>query len=108
MGTTSDIQRTMVTLSPEEQALPIWQYQLGAGLFSERRFEEALQPLRNAEQRPTLFATARLFRIYALCLLQRVEEARRLATETRKALGSDAFFEPWWEFLAETYGVGAQ
>jgi hypothetical protein len=105
LGTTSDVQRTMGTLSQEEQALPIWQYQLGARLFSERRFEEALEPLTRAERRPALFATARLFRIYALCLLQRLEEAGRLATETRHALGSDSRFDPWWDFLAATYGV---
>ena len=106
MGTTSDVLRTMGTLRPEEQALPIWQYQLGARLFSERRFEEALEPLRKAEQRPSLFATARLFRIYALCLLRRLDEAGRLATETHAALGSDSRFDAWWNFLAVTYRVG--
>jgi len=108
MGTTSDVQRTMETLSQEEQALPIWQYQLGARLFSERRFEEALDPLRKAEKRPALFATARLFRIYALCLLRRLEEAGRLATETHDALGRDSRFDPWWDFLAATYRVDAR
>ena len=105
MGTTSDVLRTMGTLSREEQALPIWQYQLGARLLSERRFEEALEPLRQAEQRPALFATARLFRIYALCLLQRHDETGHLTTETHAALGRDARFDPWWDFLAGACGV---
>lgn len=103
MGTNSDVERTMVRLSPEEQSLPIWQYQLGAGLFSGRRFEEALEPLRKAEQRPALFATARLFRIYALCLLRRTDEARLLAAQTRQTLGNDARFDEWWKFLSSTY-----
>lgn len=105
LGTTSDIQHSMTTLSAQEQALPIWQYQLGAGRFSERRFADALEPLRQAEQRPALFATARLFRIYALCLLHRIDEARGLATETRAALRGDPRFDEWWKFLGETFGV---
>ncbi|MEO8139107.1 MAG: spermidine synthase [Gemmatimonadota bacterium] len=105
LGTTSDVLRAIGTLSPEERALPIWQYQRAAGLFSERRFAEALEPLSKAEQSRPLFSTARVFRIYALCLLQRVDEARRLAAETRQAVGSDAPYDGWWEFLAQTYGV---
>jgi predicted membrane-bound spermidine synthase len=105
MGTTSDVQHTLGTLSPEEQALPMWQYHLGARLVSERRFEEALEPLSKAEQYPQLFATARLFRIYALCLLQRRKEADRLATETYGTLRSDSRYDPWWDFLAITYRV---
>jgi predicted membrane-bound spermidine synthase len=102
MGSTSDLQRTMGSLSPEERAQPIWQYQLGAGLFSERRFDEAQEPLRQAEQRPALFATARLFRIYALCLSRRFGEAGPLATETHDTLGNDPRFDPWWAFLEQT------
>ena len=108
LGSSSDLQRTMKKLRPDQQAAEIWQYQLGAGLFSERRFAEALEPLRKAEPRPTLFATARLFRIYALCQLHRLDEARRLTTETRAALGNAAPFDQWWDFLATTYGVGAR
>lgn len=106
MGTNSDIGRTRLKLSPEQQSQPIWQYQLGVGLFSERRFGEALEPLRQAEQRPTLLATARLWRIYALCLLRRNDEARRLAAETRQTLASDTRFDAWWKFLGSTYGLG--
>ena len=108
MGTTPDLQRAMGALSREEQALPMWQYHLGARLVSERRFEEALEPRRKAEKHPPLFATARVFRIYLLCLLQRHEEAGRLATETHDTLGSDSRFDAWWDFLAVTYGVKAR
>ncbi len=106
LGSSSDVQRTLATLPPEERALQIWQYQLGAGRFAERKFAEALLPFENAESRPTLFGTARIFRIYSLCLLGRLDEARRLTAETRAAVGGDSHYEKWWEFFATTYGVG--
>lgn len=107
LGTTSDVERALETLGPEERALPIWQYQLGARLFSERRYPEAAEALARAEQRPQLQSTARMFRIYALCLGGKMEEAKRLAADTRAALGSQPALAPWWEFLAATFGLPA-
>jgi spermidine synthase len=105
LGSSSDVQHTMAALTPEDLALPIWQYHLGARLLSERRFEEALEPLGNAEKYPPLFAPARVFRIYALCLGHRLKEANALATETYATLGRDSRFDPWWDFLRDSYGV---
>ena len=105
LGTTSDVQRALKTLSPEDQALPTWQYHLGAGLFSERRYQAAVEALRRAEAGPDLSTSARLFRIYALCLTPRPEEARRLAREAYPSLASDSRLQGWWDFLAQTCGV---
>ncbi|HXI20236.1 MAG TPA: fused MFS/spermidine synthase, partial [Gemmatimonadales bacterium] len=96
MGSTSDVQRAMGTLSPEERALPVWQYQLGAHFFSERRFQDAVEPLANGERLPAIFPTARMFRIYSLCLSDHLDEAGRLAAETRKTLAGDRRLDPWW------------
>ncbi len=105
LGTTSDVQRGLGTLSPDELALPTWQYHLGAGFFSERRYEDALEPLRRGEARPDLYISARLFRIYALCLLQRPEQARRLAREAYPIVASESRLQAWWDFLARTCRV---
>lgn len=105
LGTTSDVQRALRTLPPAEQALPTWQYHLGAGYFSERRYQDALEPLRRAEARPDLALSARLFRIYALCLSQRREDAARLARETDPTLARESRLQGWWDFLARTCGV---
>ncbi len=105
MGSNSDAQRVLVTLSSEEMNLPVWQYQLGAHLFSERKFREALGPLLEAEEHEDLFPTARLFRIYALCLLQRIDEAHLLALETYPIVEEESAIEPWWDFLSETFGI---
>lgn len=108
LGTTSDVERALETLSPEDRALPIWQYQLGARLFAERKFAAAVEPLARAEQRPQLLSTARMFRIDALCLAGRTAEAKRLAIETRAALGSPPALDPWWAFLATSCGIPAR
>ncbi len=105
MGTTSDVQRAIGTLSPEQRSQPIWQYQLAAGYLSERKFGEALEPFRQAEQRPALFATARLFRIYALCQLRRTQEALPLMAELRSQQGTQPWFERWRAFLGQSCGI---
>jgi len=105
MGSTADVQASLAGLSTEERALPLWQYQIGAGLFAERRYLEAEEPLRRAEDNQVLFATARLFRIYGLCLDSQVDAARDLAQQSYPALAGNPRIEHWWDFLAREYGV---
>ncbi len=105
MGSTSDVQAILVRLSPEEEDLPLWQYHIGAGLFSERRYLEAADALQKAEGHPDLFAPARLFRIYSLCLSLQVETARRLALQTYPALARETHLERWWDFLNDKFGI---
>ena len=78
-----------------------------ARFMSERKFSEALEPLRKAEELPDLFMSARIFRIYALCLAQRTSEARVLGQATYPELAHESRLEGWWDFLNETYGVDA-
>jgi len=105
LGSNSDAQRALETLTAEERSAPEWQYQLAARFISERSFEEALGPLHRAESNPQLYLTARMFRIYAFCLLQRVDEAGSLAVETYGGQGSDPRLQGFWEFLRDTYGI---
>jgi spermidine synthase len=107
MGSNVDAQRIFDTLTPKERELPVWQYQLAARFMSERKFSEALEPLRKAEELPDLFMSARIFRIYALCLAQRTSEARVLGQATYPELAHESRLAGWWDFLNETYGIGA-
>ena len=105
MGSSPDVQAIIADLSPEEQALPLWQYQIAAGLFSERRYVEAAEGLRKAEEHTALFAMARLFRVYSLCLLQQVDAAERLAQQAYPALAQQPGLEHWWNFLNGEFGI---
>jgi predicted membrane-bound spermidine synthase len=105
MGSNVDAQRAFDTLAPDESELPVWQYQLAARLMSERKFAEVLEPLRKAEELPDLFMSARIFRIYALCLAQQTDEARALAQAAYPELSSESRLQPWWDFFSNTCGV---
>jgi predicted membrane-bound spermidine synthase len=105
MGTSSDAQRALESLSPDEREVPVRQYHAAARLISERRFEEALELLHRAEGNQNLFSSARMFRTYLLCLLQRIDDARWLALDTYPILQQDSRLESWWDLLAETCGV---
>ena len=108
MGSTSDVQASLANLSAEERVVPLWQYQIAAGLFADRKYLEAVDALQNAEEHPALFGTARLFRIYALCLMSQVDEAKELAADTYPALAQEARLEQWWDFLNEKFGIDAR
>jgi len=105
MGSTSTVQQMITTLGPQERNLPVWQYHVAAGLVAEHRFEEALDPLRNAEGDPEHALAARVFRIYLLCLLQRQEQAQSLARETYGVYGTGRPLEAWWEFFGDDFGI---
>lgn len=105
MSSSSDAQRALDALDPEELEDPVVQYHLAARLISERRFEDALNPLHRAEGNPNLFAVARLFRIYMLCLTGRLDEARFLARDTYPTLMDQPHVDEWWDFLGKTFGV---
>ena len=105
MDSAADVQRTLESLDPEEREVPAVQYHIAAGLVSERRFEPALEALYKAEGSSNLFPAARMLRIYLLCLLQRMDEARGLALDTHPILQQDSRLEGWWDFLADTYGI---
>ena len=105
MGSNVDAQHAFDRLGLEERERPVWQYQLAARMMSQRRFSEALVPLRKAEELPDLFMSGRIFRIYALCLDGRVADARALARETYPLLEQETRLQGWWDFFRETYGI---
>jgi spermidine synthase len=105
LGSTSDVQASLTDLSLDEASVPLWKYQVGAGLFAERRYEEAVDVLQSAEAHPDLFASARLFRVYALCLLSQIDAARDLAEDTYPALAQQSNLDHWWVFLNEKFGI---
>jgi predicted membrane-bound spermidine synthase len=108
MGSNVDAQLAFDRLTDEEQTQPLWQYQLAARLMSQRQFSDALEPLRNAEQLPDLTMSARIFRIYALCLGGQIREAQNLAQETYHRFPHETRLQGWWDFFTETYGVDAE
>jgi hypothetical protein len=105
MGSSGDVLAVLEALGPDESDDPVGQYHIAAGLLSQRRFEEALEPLQNAEGNPALFAASRMLRIYLLCRLNRLEDARGLARETHPILQQDSRVDGWWDFLSDTYGI---
>jgi len=105
LGSVSDVQRILVDLSPEERTTPVWQYQIAAGHFSERRYADATEALRLAEEDPGLFPAARLFRVYALCLAGQQDEATRIALDAYTRLSSDSRLDRWWQFLRDEFDV---
>ncbi len=105
LGSVSDVQAGLDHLTPEERALPVWQYHIGAGLLSERNYLEAAATLRRAEENQDLFAAARLFRVYALCLAGQREAAAELLQDAYPNLSQDPHLERWWVFLYDTFGI---
>jgi predicted membrane-bound spermidine synthase len=105
LGSSPDALAVLDSLKPDEREDPVRQYHIAVGLVSERRFEEALEPMHTAEGNPNLFSTARMMRIYLLCLLNRVDEARWLARDTYPILQQDSRVESWWDLLGNHYGV---
>ena len=105
LGSNVDAQRAFDGLAPEEQEVPLWQYQLATRYMSERDFDQAVSAFQRAEQLPELFMSGRIFRIYALGLAGRVDEARDLAREAYPQLASESRLEGWWDFFAATYGI---
>ncbi|MFC1639468.1 fused MFS/spermidine synthase [Gemmatimonadota bacterium] len=105
MGSTSDVQASLEHLSSEELEVPLWQYQIGAGLFADRKYLEANEALQKAEEHPALFGTSRLFRIYSLCLLSQIDAAKDLADDTYPDLAQETNLEHWWDFLNEKFGI---
>ena len=76
LGTNADYQRIVAEAEGEELTNPNLQFHRGAALVAQRRYDEALEPLRLAEGNPHNFTIATSIRILALCEAGRAEEAQ--------------------------------
>jgi spermidine synthase len=111
----SDIQSIVSSAGPQALANPLMQAHLGFRRIAERKYLEAVEPLSLAEQSPELRVPAFQFRIYALCMAGRTEQAQQLAQErlaqTISASGqtvgtfTKTGLPPFWSWMKKTFGI---
>ena len=119
LGSNSDIQNVVARATPEQQADSLLQFHLGIRLISERKYGEAIVPLRRAQEQTSPASTpgaassadnAFALQIYALCMSGLIEEAQELMraawTQSLQDRGvSDAPLPPFWIWMKDTFGV---
>ena len=101
----ADIQRVMDRLGPADRLRPELQFHLGAHLLAERRYAEAVEPLRRAEAHRQLRRDAFRLRVYALCQARRQIEAEQLARRRYDLAGSPHPLPTFWTWMTETFGL---
>jgi len=101
----ADIQRVMDRLGPADRLRPELQFHLGAHLLAERRYAEAVEPLRRAEADPQLRRDAFRLRVYALCQARRQTEAEQLARRRYVLAGSPHPLPAFWTWMTATFGL---
>jgi hypothetical protein len=105
LGSNADFQRIFAEAEGVEREQPSLQYQLAAGLVAQRRYAEALEPLRLAEQNPENFALATSVRILALCEAGRGQEAQALARERRPQMPGGERMRDYWAAMNDSCGI---
>jgi hypothetical protein len=90
LGSDSDVQSVLGQLDVAERSQPEPALHDAIRLISERRYEEALDPLVLARASPELALKAMLLRVYVLSLLGRREDAARVSADVRDRWGKDA------------------
>lgn len=105
LGGTPDVRRLLTDLSPDEQAVPAWQFQIAARLFADRRYLDAADAMERLQEQPAFYAVAVMFRIYALCLASEIEAGTLVAEQAYPALAEQAAFERWWDFFDERFEI---
>lgn len=119
LGSNSDIQNVVARATPEQQTDSLLQFHLGIRSISERKYGEAIVPLRRAQEQTGPASTpgaapsadnAFALQIYALCMSGLIEEAQELmraawAQSLRDRGVSDAPLPPFWMWMKDTFGV---
>jgi len=111
----ADIQRILSEAGPAELAQPAMQFQLGVRFIAERKYAEAVEPLRRAELVPALRDRAFRLRVYALCMAGKTAQAQHVAHEqlvrllaakgvTVESL-NEAGLPPFWLWMKKTFGI---
>ena len=88
--------RFATALQPADLGNPEFAFHAGVSALSRRRFGRAAQLLATAQAAPGRHARAFGYRVYALCLDGRLDEARELLAARRHALNGNA---PLWALL---------
>ncbi len=105
LGSRYDIQRIVRAADPELRAHPAVQYHVALGHVAEREYAAAVGPLERAEVLEPLRRDAFRLRVYALCMADRCDEAKRLARDRYRALGDRAVISPYWQWLEQRFGL---
>jgi len=107
LGSDADLQTIFTHARPPLSEEPFAQFHKGVGLIAKRDFEAALVPLSNAETGPDmrLRITTMAVRIYVLCMVARLDEARELADELYAVIGSAGPLLGYWQFMKEAFGI---
>ena len=82
-------------------------YELGIGALADRNFPGAADRFRKAAARGARQRTALYYRLYALCLAGRLDEARELADRSGLTNGERPTDRAMWRFLTERFALGA-
>jgi predicted membrane-bound spermidine synthase len=105
LGTNADYQRIVAEAEGKALTNPNLQYHRGVALVAQRRYDDALEPLRLAEGNPHNFTVATSIRILALCEAGRPEEAQALAHEHRSRMAGGARMQDYWAAMNEICGI---
>jgi spermidine synthase len=105
LGTNADFQRIVAEAEGPELSNPNLQYHRGAALVAQRRYAEALEPLRLAERNPHNLTLATSVRILALCEAGRNDEAQSLAHERLPQMRDDDRMRDYWAAMHEICGI---
>jgi spermidine synthase len=115
LGSDADVQRLVADASPAEMGSPAIQLHLGIRFIAARNYAGAVDPLSRAELEPSLRSKAFAFRVYALCMSGRAEEAQRAVNERvaqafhDKELSPDSLTDAnplaFWPWMKQTFGI---
>jgi hypothetical protein len=115
LGSNADVQGMLGRLDPRRRADPLLQYHLGVRLLSDRNYLAAAAAFALAQDAPRVGDDAFVLRVYALCMAERLDEARALASAAfRQALAQQGIareaarqvsLPPFWEWLRRTFGI---
>jgi len=111
LGSHADFKRVLSTLEGESLKDPLVQARIGMQHLSERRYAAAAAAFAKAEADPKLAGDAFSFRIYALSMAGREEEARQLTAERMSNFlevqkkGPVPGLSPFWSWMKRKRGI---
>jgi spermidine synthase len=106
LGSDADAQRIVASAPEPLRASPRAQLHRGIAQLAARDYARAARSFARAEADPETREDAVALRIFALCMADRRDEARRLATWDR--LGRSERARDYWRFMRETFGVAPE
>ena len=104
LASNSDIQQAIETMTAQEQANPVVQYQLAIRFLSERRYRNAADGFNRATAAPEVRDNAFVLYIYSLCMSGQTRQAQVISHEAFAASGAREL-PPIWIWMKETFGL---